>query len=117
LVEDEESVRGLAAKVLGELGYNVLEAKNGKEAIKMSAQNKGTIHLLLTDLVMPGMSGNEVVKHLAAERPEMKAIYMSGYTDDIISLHGILNQETNFLQKPFSPRALAQMIREMLDSR
>ncbi len=117
LVEDDESVRGLAAKVLTQLGYNVLEAKNGKEAIRISTQYKGTIHLLLTDLVMPGISGNEVIKHLTAERPEMKAIYMSGYPDDIISHHGILNQKTKFLQKPFSPVVLAKIVREILDNR
>jgi CheY-like chemotaxis protein len=115
LVEDEEKVRGWAREVLGMYGYTVLEASNGIEALGVAERHDGGIHLLLTDVVMPHMSGRELADRLSPMRPEMKVLYMSGYTDEAIGHHGVLDEGTHFLQKPFTADALLRKIREVLD--
>ncbi len=116
LVEDEESVRVLVRDVLQRNGYNVLEVANGKEAIQLSERHPGPIHLVVTDVVMPGMSGRELARRLAIQRSDTKVLYMSGYTDDAIVHHGVLDPGTPFLEKPFTTDALARKVREVLDT-
>ncbi|MFH1350802.1 MAG: ATP-binding protein, partial [Pseudomonadota bacterium] len=115
IVEDNESVRNLACNVLGEYGYRVLEAKDGEEALSVVKGHEGKIHLLLTDVVMPGMRGNELAERIKIERRDMEVLYMSGYTDNAIVHHGVLEEGMNFIQKPFSPDELARKVRETLD--
>ena len=117
LVEDAEWVRTLARQVLESAGYRVLEAGNADAAIKLfESINGDRIDLLLTDVVMPGMSGNDMSRILLAKHPGMPVLYMSGYTDDAIVQHGVLEAGINFLQKPFTPAALALKVREVLDA-
>jgi two-component system cell cycle sensor histidine kinase/response regulator CckA len=116
LAEDEESVRDLAAHTLRKQGYEVLVASNGDEALRMARSADGTIHLLLTDVIMPGMNGRELAERLAAERPALKVLYTSGYNDGVIGRHGILAPGVAFVPKPFSPRDLARRVREVLDA-
>ncbi len=115
LVEDEESVRSLARRLLHALGYHVLEASSGPDALRLAAAHRGGIDLLLTDVVMPRMSGRELADRLAEARPGVKVLYMSGYTDDAVVRHGVLEEGVAFLQKPFPPAALATRVREVLD--
>ena len=117
LVEDDEMVRRLAREVLKTSGYQVLEAASGGAARQICEQNKEVIHLLLTDVVMPEMSGREVVNRLLPLHPEMHVLYMSGYAENAIVHHGVLDEGISFIQKPFSPQALALKVREVLDSR
>jgi CheY-like chemotaxis protein len=117
LVEDEEAVRDLARDVFTARGYTVLEARQGSEALRICERHAGPIHLMLTDVVMPEMSGRELADRLAVLRPGMKVLYMSGYTDNAVVHHGILDPGTIFLQKPFSPAVLAKKVREVLDAR
>jgi PAS domain S-box-containing protein len=116
LVEDEEAVRALARQVLELNGYTVLAASNGAEALRLSEQHREPIHLLVTDVVMPHMSGHELAERLAAQHPEMKVLYMSGYTDQAIGPHGVLEPGSFFLQKSFTPSTLVQTVREVLDT-
>jgi len=117
LVEDDAGLRGLARMVLeAQGGYKVLESPGGKEARLFAGQHKGPIHLLLTDVVMPGMSGRELSEELATLRPEMKILYMSGYTDDTVVRHGVLEEGMAFLQKPFTAESLLRKVRELLDT-
>ncbi len=115
LAEDEETLRGLAERVLAKNGYHVLSARDGAEAIKLLETYDGPIHLLLTDVVMPKAGGRQVAEHAAGKFPEMKILYISGYTDDAIVLSGVLDAEVAFLQKPFSPDALVRKVRQVLD--
>jgi PAS domain S-box-containing protein len=115
LVEDDPGVRGMTREVLESYGYRVLEARSGAEALRVSRGHAGPVALLLTDVVMPQMSGRALADHLAPERPEMKVLFASGYTDDAIVQHGVLNPGTEFLQKPFTPDALARRVRTLLD--
>jgi len=116
VVEDEEVVREMATEILRESGYQVLEAKHANEALELAAQYDGEIHLMLTDVVMPQMSGRELAQQLKPLRPEMKVLYMSGYTDDAIVHHGVLDPGTAFIGKPFSIDALTRKLREILDA-
>ena len=115
LVEDEAAVLELTAQMLKNRGYRVLEAQNGADAILGCKGYRGLIDLMVTDVVMPGMSGRELAGHLASVRPEMRVLYMSGYTDDAIIHYGILEEGVNFIQKPFSIGKLARKVREVLD--
>lgn len=115
LVEDEDMVRQVARRILERKGYTVKEAGLGTEALLLSGQNSGPIHLLLTDVVMPGMSGRELADRLSLQRPEMKVLYMSGHTENAIVHHGVLDQGIAFIQKPFRHDILAQKVREVLD--
>jgi signal transduction histidine kinase len=117
LVEDEDVVRGLARKILEQAGYDVLDARGGDEAIRLCHELPGPIHLLLTDVVMPERSGREIAECLAKLRPSTRVLYMSGYTDDAIVHHGVLDSDVEFIQKPFTPVALARKVREVLDAK
>ena len=116
LVEDDTSVRTLVRDELQKLGYKVVEAKNGIEASLFASQQMGTIDLLLTDMVMPGMGGRELAQHLVALKPNLRILFMSGYTDDVGLLTGLEEGTGNFLQKPFTPAALSQIVRKLLDT-
>jgi PAS domain S-box-containing protein len=115
LVEDEESVRKLAAHCLREQGYTVLEASTGAEALELARGHAQTIHLLVTDVVMPGMGGRDLADQLLVARPEARVLYVSGYTGNAIVHHGILEPGLFLLSKPFRPLELAQKVREVLD--
>jgi len=116
LVEDQEEVRKLVRRMLEGRGYRVLVAASGHEALRLAEQQAGAIHLLVTDVVMPGMSGREVALLLAPTHPTMKVLYLSGYTDESVVRHGILEPGVAFLQKPFTAETLARKVREVLDS-
>jgi PAS domain S-box-containing protein len=115
LVEDEHMVREMASEVLEMNGYEVLEAIDGPDALRICEQYEGRIDLMVTDVVMPQMSGRELAESVAASRPETQVLFISGYTDDAIVRHGVLDQNVNFLQKPFTPDALAAKVREVLN--
>jgi two-component system cell cycle sensor histidine kinase/response regulator CckA len=117
VVEDEEAVRRLACRALEAQGYTVLSAAGAREAIRLCEEHAGKIHLMLTDVVMPGVSGRDLARSAAAIRPSLKVLFMSGYTDDAIVHHGVLDAGTPFLQKPFTPCSLAQKVRWVLDTR
>jgi CheY-like chemotaxis protein len=116
LVEDDERLRVLALRILQSRGYTVLMAVDGAEALRVAAKHDGPIHLVLSDVVMPGMSGRLLCERLTASRPSLKLLFMSGYTDDDVMRRGIIERRTSFLQKPFTPDQLAGKIREVLDA-
>jgi PAS domain S-box-containing protein len=115
LVEDDEKVRELTRQVLQRQRYSLLEARDGQEALQLSDHHPGSIHLLLTDVVMPGMSGKVLAEQLTQARPDLKVLFMSGYADDAILHHGVVNSGIALLQKPFSSMALARRVRTVLD--
>jgi len=115
LVEDEHLVRDLTIELLKECGYLVITASNGEEGLRVSTEFEGPIDLMITDIVMPRMSGSELAERIAVLRPETKVLYMSGYTDDAIVRHGILDDHVSFIQKPFSADQLLVKAREVLD--
>jgi len=116
LVEDERLVRVLARKVLEQAGYRVLAAEGGAQALELARGHSGVIDLLLTDVVMPEMSGREVVRRLLQERPAVRVLYMSGYSDEAVAQHGVLDAGTSFIAKPFTPTTLATKVREVLEA-
>ena len=114
-VEDEESVRELVSEYLRGRGYTILEASDGVQALELAEKHAGKIHLLITDVVMPRISGRELATRLTTARAGLKVLYISGYTDDSIFRHGVLEGGMSFLQKPFNLKAIAQKVREVLD--
>jgi PAS domain S-box-containing protein len=116
VVEDEQPVRSLVRGILGSKGYTVLEASSGEEALRVCKRHRQPIHLLITDVVMPQMGGRELARRLTRLCPGMKVLYTSGYTDDTVVRHGKLGPGQLFLQKPFTPEALAGRVREALDA-
>jgi CheY-like chemotaxis protein len=115
VVEDEKAVRDLTVKIMRQLGYHVLAAASGAEAIEVSRSHTGHIALLLTDVVMPNMSGRQLADVLIPSRPGLKVLYLSGYTENTVVHHGVLDEGVDFLPKPFSREVLAKKIREILD--
>ena len=115
LDEDEPGVRALVSETLQAYGYTVLEARHGIEALLIGTQFTGPLSLLMTDVVMPQMSGREVADRLMPLRPRMKVLYTSGYTDEAVVHHGVENAEQDFLPKPFTPEGLVRKIRDLLD--
>jgi signal transduction histidine kinase len=115
LVEDDDGVRAFSRSVLQTSGYTVLEATGGREALRICEQHSGSIQMVVTDVVMPELGGRPLVERLAALRPGIKVLYISGYTDDAVIRHGVLEAGTAFLQKPFTPAALSNKVREVLD--
>jgi CheY-like chemotaxis protein len=116
VAEDDAMVRSLIRRVLRAHGYETLEAADGATAVRLCERHPGPIHLLLTDVVMPELGGRELVERLAQLRPEMRVLFMSGYTDDAIVQHGVPDSDIPFVQKPFTPDALARKVREVLDA-
>ena len=116
LVEDEANLRRLARQYLETQGYKILEAEDGAAALQIADGHQGAIDLLLTDVVMPGMNGRELARHITAQRPDVRVLYMSGYTENAIGQNGTLDAGVNLLQKPFSLPALKDRVREILDS-
>jgi CheY-like chemotaxis protein len=115
LVEDEASVRSLSIRVLSQHGYTVLEATNGDEALRLAQEQTGReIHLLLTDMVMPRMGGQELAKRLTHLYPQLKVLFISGYTETTVAQSGLLDTGVNFLQKPFTPQMLVHKVRAVL---
>ena len=115
VVEDEPKVREIVVRVLRAAGYRILEAASGAEAIQRERQAAEPIHLLLTDVVMPGLDGKEAAGRILARRPDIRVLYVSGYTRDAINRHGVLDDGIDFISKPFTPDALRARVREMLD--
>ena len=115
LVEDEPAVRAMTRRSLRSNGYTLLEAGDGGHAVRLCERHPGPIHLLVSDVVMPGMGGRQLADRLTALRPDMRVLFVSGYTDDAVVRHGVLQSEVAFLQKPFSPDALRQKVRDVLD--
>jgi two-component system cell cycle sensor histidine kinase/response regulator CckA len=115
VVEDEESLRDVAREVLESSGYRVLTASSGPEALSIMASHPEPVRLLLTDVVMPGMSGPELAERLRPERPEMSVLYMSGYAEEVVARHGTMRKGARLLTKPFSVAALAQSVQQALE--
>ena len=115
VVDDDQWVRRLIVETLKELGYNCLEASSGEEAINLLRDYKGEVHLLLTDVIMPGINGKELAEKIKKERPEIKIVFISGYSENIMSKHCVFEQGANYLTKPIIPGVLAQTIRRVLD--
>jgi CheY-like chemotaxis protein len=116
LVEDEEMVRNLTRQILTESGYTIVEATNGVEALELCSSGDCKYDLLMTDVVMPEMGGRELSEKLKEILPDLRVLFTSGYTDDAVVRHEVIELNTNFIQKPFSPMALLHKIREILDN-
>jgi len=115
IVENEPAIRNLLQMALRKSGYTVLAAESAREALEIVRGHTGPIDLLITDVVMPDINGLELATRLAAIRPATRTLFMSGYMDDALGEHGVLPSHANFIQKPFSPRAIAQRVRDILD--
>jgi len=115
IVEDNEEVRKLAMRVLEKQGYNVLEASNGNDALLLPNERKESVHLILVDVVMPGISGRQFVEQFKEVCRDCKVLYMSGYTENGIVHHGVLEKGMNYIQKPFTVDGLARKVREVLN--
>ncbi len=115
LVEDDEAVRAVAQRSLVRFGYDVVPASRGVDAVRIAKEFEGKIHLLLTDIMMPGMNGVEVASAIAKVRPGIHIFFMSGYADQDLVRQGLLEPGTHFLQKPFTPQELAERIRRIID--
>jgi len=115
VVEDEQAVRQVVAASLRASGYKVLEARSGEEAMHRLRRHEGPLRLVLTDLVMPGMDGREVADSVRTLHPEVKVVFMSGYTSDVLLRHGLSRMKGSFLRKPFTLEALTQKVREVLE--
>jgi len=116
VAEDVTAVRAVTREMLRRYGYTVLEAADGATALEVAANFKEPIHLLLTDVVMPDLNGRDLAARLQAARADLKVLFMSGYTDDAVVRHGILQQGIAYLQKPFTPESLARKVRTVLDA-
>ena len=114
VVEDQEEVRELAVEVLKSYGYTVLQAEHGADALGVIERHEGPIHLVLTDVIMPGMTGRELADRIAPLRPDAKVLFMSGYSRDVIGREGVLDHSTPYVSKPFAPEELARKVRELL---
>ena len=117
VVEDDTMLRNLSQKILNNCGYEVFVASHGEEALELCREQGGAFHLMLTDVVMPGMSGRELAERVQPLYPKIKVLYMSGYTDDTTVRHGIVDRRINFIEKPFTPESLAVKVREVLDAK
>jgi two-component system cell cycle sensor histidine kinase/response regulator CckA len=115
IVENEPAIRNLLQVALRRNGYTVLAAESGREALGLVRNHDGVIDLLITDVMMPDMDGPELVRQLSTIRPDTRTLFMSGYMDDTLGERGILSSNANFIQKPFSPRTIAQKVRDILD--
>jgi two-component system cell cycle sensor histidine kinase/response regulator CckA len=116
VAEDEPELLDIVTNILEGDGYNVLYGRSGEEGSQLSEQYNGKIDLLLTDIVMPGMSGGELAREILPHHPEMRVLYMSGYTKYTVGAQGVLESANSFIWKPFSPVQLLQKVREVLDS-
>ncbi len=116
LVEDEPVVRQVIGKILEMNGYQVLRAEHGRKALQIMARRPGPVHLLLTDVVMPDMGGRELVEKLAPGHPDLKVLYMSGYSEDAVVQHGVSGPGLAFVQKPFKNEELLVKVRQLLDT-
>jgi CheY-like chemotaxis protein len=114
LVEDEAGIRELTSELLAAWGYEVLVARNGVEALEISGKHRGMIDLMVTDVVMPHMNGRDLAERVRQMRPEIKVIYMSGYTDNLVLQGGMVEEGSDFIQKPFSADTLAKRVRAAL---
>ena len=115
VVENEIAIKALVQMALERQGYVVLTAESGSEALRLAAAHAGPIDLLITDVVMDDLRGPDLARRLVAERPGLTTLFMSGYMDDTLGEQGVLPSSVNFIQKPFSPRTIAQKVREILD--
>ena len=116
IAEDDHPLRKMTRRMLERYGYRVIDAEDGKEALRVFHEYEGTIELLLTDVVMPDMSGPELAKRLSVVQPGLRVVYMSGYSDNAIARHGVLDADVNFIEKPFSHKTLAGKVRMVLDA-
>ncbi|MFN2566708.1 MAG: PAS domain S-box protein [Gemmatimonadaceae bacterium] len=116
LVDDDEGVRAVARRILQRAGYSVLSAPDGVEAMRMIVESGGEVHLLVTDVVMPGLGGRDLVMHVRETYPDLRVLFVSGYTEEGVRRHGVLDADSAFLEKPFTAERLAQKVREVLDT-
>jgi CheY-like chemotaxis protein len=116
LAEDDDALRSLGRRILERCGYQVLQAADGEEALRHAREYAGEIDLLVSDVVMPHLGGRQLADSMLAVRPRMRVLFVSGYTDDEVLLHGVVHADVAMLQKPYSLVALAQMVRKVLDA-
>jgi DNA-binding response OmpR family regulator len=117
VVEDDDMVRRLARVIIERAGYQVVEATSPDEALRLAERGDVSIDVLLTDVIMPAMNGRELAKRILVRRPEVKVVFTSGYTDDVIAHHGVLDRGVSLVQKPFSASSLTAKVRAVLDGK